>query len=496
MFRGIQDGGLSVTNCAYLVNIRMNPDMTKNKKLDGAFFLATFCGAIIVLFISINISTAFEFPELHKHDGRGDYLKKIMRLADSQHTFLVRQEDAKRAKSAGLFWASDADANGIGVDLLKTGSVFDSIFPGYGRPLRDDKSLWRDYFQLNFGTDSYLDSQPDFSQLGFRVAYSWPGCFRIYEKYGADVLVFGSSEVYKSLSPGYFAKAVTPLFAKPPKVLFCMTAAMPVEAVQVSLRELSRVSTHKPKMILWGYSFWLAYTRSPKLAEYRKDKDQEYQAYLRIRGNWGHKSEHDWLGQAASVKWANFFPKISWDTVLPISVDRIHSLLDVRKDSNAEGLEISQAEMRMSDKDLDRYLDENLTPYYDLASGSTDADCAMSEAAAEIEETVRQMKSSTPNVYLYIPPTTEHHRKTVPACFLPTLRREMRRISDAQGVHFFDKNTEDFSLKNRDFIYPMSGNERFYFDVNHLNFRGGERVADILAAWIMATQPRAVTGGH
>lgn len=469
-----------------------------NKKYKGAFFFATFSVGLILAIAVINKQVNHVFPQLQKHGMQKDYLKKVEGKVSGDTSFLVQKESASKAKAVNLFWASDADANGLGVNLFSRAAAFDAIFPGYGSALRNDKLFWQDYFKLGFEPQSFIDTEQTFSRYGFQVTYSWSGCFKIYQKYGADILVFGSSEVYKALAPGQLARNLAWAFATPPKVLYCVTAAMPVEAVQTSIKELLRVSAQKPKLIIWGYSFWLAYTNSPKLADYRKDKEKEFQRYWQIQAGFPDGSASvlpkativEELHQLAGRKLADYFPKVSWDDVLSASLDKLRGLLRARMHPEAEGLEISKYEFALSDVNLRIYLDKNLLPYYALSSGVTDADCSMVEAEAQIDQTVKNLKLLTSNIYIYVPPTSHHHQQTVPACFLPKLNNVMRHVANKENVHFFDKDINIFKLNDRDFIKPMSGDERFYFDINHSNFEGSKKVVDILTSWILSTTPR------
>ncbi len=468
-----------------------------NIKQKGVIFCSTFCVGLILTITVINKQVNHAFPQLEKRVIQKDYLKKVKDKVSGDTAFLVQKESASKAKAVNLFWSSDADSNGFGVNLFSKASAFDAIFPGYGAELRNDKLFWQDYFKLGFEPQSFIDTESTFSLYGFQVAYSWPGCFKIYQKYGADILVFGSSEVYKSLAPGQVARNLASAFANPPKVLYCVTAAMPVEAVQTSIMELLRVSTHKPKLIIWGYSFWLAYTKSSKLADYRKDKEQEFQHYWQIQAGYPDGSASvlpkatvvEALYQLAGLKLVDYFPKISWDDVLPASLDKFRGLLQARKNTKAEGLEISDYEFALSDVNLRIYLDKNLLPYYALSSGVTNVDCSMVEAEAQIDQTVKNFKLLTSNIYIYVPPTSHHHRQTVPPCFLPKLNNVMRHVANKENIHFFDKDIEIFKLNDRDFISPLSGDKRFFFDINHTNFEGSKKVVDTLTPWILSTTP-------
>ncbi len=463
--------------------------LLKQDRVQSAF-VATFFFVLIFSWLFIDVVAPYYFPSFNlsvKTDKRELKVETIALdavVALSQGS-LTRKDSAKEAKSAGLFWMANADGKGAAIDLLGHAPLIGSLYPGYGQALVSDKLLWRNYFESEFGPASFLNSKPEFSRLGFRVSYSWTGCLDIYEKYGADVLVFGSSEVYESLIPEQFANELAPLFSSSPKVLFCLTPAMTMETVRMTTEEMVRLPGGKPKIIVWGYSFWQSYMRSTKLAAYQKEQNREFAEYVerkRVRGESGWYSAH--VRQIVRSKGANFFPRINWDDVLSFSFAKARGIRAQQENTDQEGIELARAVFEQDDAQLSTYLNANLKPYYDITRGILEEDCSLEGAAHELYRTISSLKKLSPNVYLYLAPTTMHHRRTVPPCFLPNVKAMLEQVSSQAGIHLLDQTTEEFGLTDRDFIYPTLNPDKFYFDINHANYFGGQKITKKIGSWV------------
>ncbi len=402
----------------------------------------------------------------------------------------------KEAKKAGFFWLSGADGVGVGLDLLNNPDYVNSLFPGYGPILIQDKKLWSDYFQSEFDPASFISANPQISELGFRVSYSWTGCLDIYEKYGADIIVFGSSEVYKSVIAEQLANNLSPFFYATPKVLFCGTYGMTTETVRMTAQELTRLSTNKPKMIIWGYSFWQSYKRSTLLSTYQKEKNRVFKEHTT---RWQNKNEDGIIHQRFSIKKdfkiASIFPEINWDDIFSFSfakviAKRAEEKIKLQPKFDQEGIEISSEIINMTDHNLTNYLQNNLKPYYAILNGVSEEDCLQNDAQTDLILTIDGLKKLSPNVYIYVPPTTMHHKKTVPECYIPNLFEIIKKTSKEKEIYFLDAGTEEFGLSDRDFISPLLNTSTYYFDINHTNFSGAQKITRIVSDWIKETMSK------
>jgi len=449
-------------------------------------FIAVFIATLGISLSAINHEVEVLSQKKIKHGIDDSTLNSLKRNNYFDSAILVNTKTAKEAKEMRLFWAANAEGNGVGVDILKHSKEFGELFPGYGDELRNDKEFWLEYFEHEFEPTSYLGGAQEFSNLGFMVAYSWTGCFKIYEKYGADVIVFGSSEVYKTVPPKQLAEGLKTAFSRVPKTLYCVTSAMPVEAVLKSAQELLKLSKERPSAIIWGYSFWLANTDSKKLSEYKTIKKLEFERYANKKNL---NQSPTWVMRVRNTLVSglkDYFPPINWDSIVATSFSRMRGLLIASKNTDQEGMEIAKEKLSMSDSNLDKYLNENLPPYYALSVGATHEACSMDRAKVELHAVLQQLKLLTSNIFIYVPPTSSHHRRTVPSCFFPTLDNMLKEEANISRVEFLDRDISDYSLSNRDFIHPMPSVGRYYFDINHANYNGAKKTTEVLTEWMLS----------
>ena len=457
-----------------------------------AIYLASFTVVTAALVFGTNVLVPYAAPQSMTPSAKRSYLAAVT-LGDLAPQTVVQNTTAPDAKSRQLFWTADISGVGTAVDLLRDTLAVDALFPGYGRQLWDNRRLWSEYFQLPFGPDSFLASYPALSEQGFRVAYSWSGCFRLYELYGADVLVFGSSEVYRSLVPSRLAVDLVPITGPNPKVLFCSTYGMPMETVRSSIAELRRTSARAPQLIVWGYSFWLSYARSQKLAEYRKEHEQELAEYRAHRTAWARTPTRfgRLVERLETHRLSQYFPTVSWEDVTPIRMGQLGARLRPQLVTVpvGEGMVVSDSARRLADSDLASYLAAKLQPYYAITAGASESDCSMDAVEPSIEATLADLRSLSPNVYVYLAPTTRVHQRTVPECFLPAVKTSLAKVAARQRVQLLSGEAGEFGLTERDFIYPTAQRGQYYFDINHANYAGGVRITDRLSAWIRGRTP-------
>jgi len=102
---------------------------------------------------------------------------------------LLTADSAKRNHKT---WAShNTFREGIAIKTLEYPEIFQTLFPGFPDSMRMDTQLWKKYFSSSFNAgihSSLLENRVDSL---WQAYLSWTGCFDIYGKHGADVLVFG-----------------------------------------------------------------------------------------------------------------------------------------------------------------------------------------------------------------------------------------------------------------------------------------------------------------
>ena len=457
----------------------------------GAIFAGAFLAAMLLLIVGIDHAADALLPRLVEQRQTKQRLEGAAALAPV--SAVVQKKSAKDAKAAEMFWMANIEGAGTAIDLLNDRARFDQLFPGYGEALFQDKELWRAYFRYDFDPDSFLGSEPALMAQGFHVAYSWAGCFEIYKKYGADIVVLGSSETYKALIPAVLAADLSPVFGQKPRVLYCATHGMPLEIVTTTAKELRALSKTKPKAIVWGYSFWNSYLHSPTLAVYEHEITDEYKRYKDLEARPAASSTFfDRIAVLSQFKIADYLPAMNWDRVMSFSLAKARAAEGRAEQTNHEGIYVSRRMLESDDATLNQYLDANLRPYYGLVEGISNADCS-NVAGGAAGLAIDALRDLSPNVFIYMPPTTEHHRHAVPSCFIPAVMTMLRSTAASHDVSFFDAGPAEFGVNNRDFIYPTLDKDLFYFDINHTNGAGGEKVTHKLTDWLRSRLGEAAT---
>lgn len=450
------------------------------------FFLIPIVVVLASVILLADRLLPFLYPELSSRGLTKVESIALDDIAKSQNELYKRNHTAKDAKSDRLFWAANIEGKGLALNMITNPRLLDSLFPGYGYLLSTDKIFWSEYFKTEFGPNGIIWFDSGLAKQELRVAYSWLGCLDLYEKYGADVLVFGSSEVYMGLIPELLAKNTTKLFSKSPKVLFCATPAMTSKEVFYTAKELLQKNTSKPQIIIWGYSFWSAYTNSSKLYEYKKNKAKEIDEYLHRKKQ---EKNHTVLIDIVSMskyKAADFFPKIDWNDVLEFTYDksRLRSVGMAGARGDAEGIYVAKENFYKNDLRLSIYLKTVLKPYYAITQGATTKDCDMTGAHLEFLDALSELKKLSKNIYVYLTPTTIHQRETVPTCFLPNVKAMLKNSAKKEGINLLVADPESLGLDNGDFMHPTLNPDMFYFDINHTNYLGAKKMTDIIAGWV------------
>ena len=445
----------------------------------------------LIFFLGIGLSgvdrIAFYFSPEYEKEGKYSPNSRVLDgIVASQKNILARKRTSTEAKNQSMFWAANIEGVGLGVNLLAETTLIEAIFPGYGDLLAGNNQFWKKYFENEFGANGYILSNPKLSQYELKVSYSWMGCLDLYRSYGADILVLGSSEVYMGLIPELISRNMTPIFLRSPKVLFCATPAMTGTEVALTARELQKLESKKPDIVIWGYSFWSAYTNSKKLAEYHGDKIKELDRYLSKRKYKNMDPLESSLISIQSFSANKFFPKIDWDDIAEFTIDKIRSnhskYVTV---GNSEGVYLKNEQVTLDNAYLSEYLKNSLKPYYAITQGVLNKDCDMSLAKSEYSNALSELKKLSNHIYVYLTPTTTHQRETVPHCFLPSVKKMLTGESRKEGVNLLVDSAEIFGIGNRDFIHPTLNPELFYFDINHTNSQGAQKTTNIITGWVI-----------
>ncbi len=391
---------------------------------------------------------------------------------------------AEEAKRRQLFWLNSPtgrEDEGGAVRLLETPRIFHSLFPGYPAAMAQDQELWNVYFRRKFNPDSYLFGLGEASGLGFTVSYSWTGCFDVYAKYGADILVFGTSEVFRSLIPDPLSTT--------DRVLFCVTSNMPVETVKMTAEELRRRGGKKPKLVLWGYSFWTAYARSEKIREIQRQKVEEFSQYQASLKAPPFASLRKLYENWKDVRTASLFPKVGWNDFMPWNYQRpAHGGESSQShtessSSSSYGLEIDANLMRNEER-VAAHLRGNLKPYVAALEGANRKDCDLALADQQLTAALSAISKISDHVYLYLTPTTPWQIDAAPDCFLPQVRSMLAAKAIEGRVHVKTSGMSEYQLTLLDFIRPTGSQSRVFFENNHTNYSGAIKVSEYIGSWV------------
>ena len=169
-------------------------------------------------------------------------------------------KNALEAKEGHRFWlAPDEFLTGLSLKVLENPSLFQTFFPGYPEELREDAALWDRYFKSDFTSASWIYTLGQTPQTQLLTFYSWAGCFEIYKKYGADIVILGTSETLRDIPSDLLSEKLSHNVRK--RILHCGIYSLNFDSMELALRELAK-SKHQPEWIILGVSLWNGYLRA------------------------------------------------------------------------------------------------------------------------------------------------------------------------------------------------------------------------------------------
>ena len=217
------------------------------------------------------------------------------------------------AKATHRFWAGAVSSPGqFALDPLGSPELFSKFFPGYPDSMRTDQALWRDYFSRDFDVKVMMDSLSGDSPFGTTAYYSWAGCLDIFRRYGADVVIFGASDVAQAIPPDLLSQSLKTAKIRGlsnPRVLNCTGAAGVIDSFESMAREMVKSADRvgRPSWIIYGYSGTSAYVDSVFYDSAAISKELELRSYRR---NVALGDFSQWNHPVASF-W-------SWNDILPL----------------------------------------------------------------------------------------------------------------------------------------------------------------------------------
>jgi hypothetical protein len=362
-----------------------------------------------------------------------------------------------------------------------------------------DQALWDRYFTHPMLPKSFLLKLAEYSSLELKVTFSWLGCLDIFRTYGADILVLGSSEVFHGIIPDQLAKQVKIPLIPNPRILQCTGSVMPVPIVAEFLELLTSMPQNSPKIVLWGYSFWQAYSKSPFLTSTMREQMKEISEYRRGHLKDGSQVENSIFNKVKIVlnaKGSDYFPILSWDQVSPLNLAKLIErgritkggtmrLLDKPQVSGTGSLEIPDSYLR-DPAEVAKIVDDLAVPGCTVIENTKVEDCQANEAAHDLEKVLRITKQYQIETFIYLTPVTKVQMKSGASCFR-SVARETLIGARSNLVNTLVDEMHDYGLTSVDYMKKLPGTNVWRFDENHVSLSGAKKITSHLARWMSET---------
>ena len=393
------------------------------------------------------------------------------------------------ARVEHLFWAGRLSSPGqVAVDPLGFPELFSRFFPGYPDSMRRDRALWRDYFSRDFDIKIASEALSTGSTYGVTVYYSWTGCMDVFRRYGADIVVFGASEVGQSLPPDMLSRLLAeknPSSPREPRVLMCLTSASVPEAVAEMSAEMLRSvpSVGHPQWVIYGYEAMSAYVGSVFYESTVQSKSAMIDAYRRNRA----------LGPLAAWNHRVVFPW-TWNDVIRLRKVSAHlpfPLAVMRRDRAAGFGRWSILPEAISPdylKDQGRLrLHLSAYPFQNplLVGNGLNACEWITEASIRLKRALDAARALAPHVLLYLSPSTGDDLASAPPCY-PGAVQKMISSQSGDGVVTKAGDAGEYGLDYSDFVFSATEDEDgpLWIDSVHPNIRGARKITRTIAEMI------------
>jgi FtsZ-binding cell division protein ZapB len=292
---------------------------------------------------------------------------------------------------------------------------------------------------------------------------------QLYEKYGADVLLFGNSE----LSRNIILSELLPTKLGAKKILSCATFGMLTEHVLKTATKMADIPTKKAHVVIWGYSLWNAYTNS--------------KAFKKIRQEKAVKESASTLASIHDAKISSYLAPPSWDDVFPLN---LKSYRDRKILYSEQGLVDSWAsvarypvakELLQDNAKVSQALQTQHLAHLFL-EGISEKDCDLTQATSQFEDTLNELKKLSDKIIIYLTPTTPDYEALAPKCFKSALLK-MLLAKRSETFVVLTKNWNDYGLNYEDFVdHTLKGlaDSRVLINLNHPNFTGAHKITEKL----------------
>jgi hypothetical protein len=379
---------------------------------------------------------------------------------------------APEAKRQGYFWASDGTYDGVAIDVRSSPELFAELFPGYPDSMRSDSELWFRYFHFPFSVDSYFPSVQALTKPSFRMVYSWEGCVEVAERYGADVILIGNSEMFRAINPSRFAKNLPG-----DRVLVCGVDGMTNDTAKETAVILRAKLGRKVKAVVWAYSYWNTFSSGDVIlhnVERLRHELEVASSFLFLEQFSAGRLFHRW----GDISPAHAFPTFSWESW---ENSRLAGLFKAKKreGNQVKGAYVSRA-VALDPVALEETLKKKNKPYYGIFDGFRSCEESLGGADESFSATISALRDLGENVFVYLTPTTPFITKAAPDCVM----NKAISMLESSGVHSLTLDWKAYGLDYSDFLRPTIHPDTLRLDANHTNEVGSKKVTDRIGAWV------------
>lgn len=401
--------------------------------------------------------------------------------------------NAAAAKRKEFFWLENTGGEGYALDALASPALFAALFPGYPEEMRLDRGLWHDYFRRTFEIDAFAGGLARAYGPEFNVILSWVGCLDIYERYGADVVVIGTSETFRSVVADELAASLKPRFAgRTPRTLLCTATAMQIETAAEIARRLKTLRPDLSPTVLYGLSQSVAFVEGKRNLRNGAEK-RETLAHFDLQRARSRAGLVRFFETYHEVSFADLFPKLTWDNIFPYTmrsraenewIEGYAAAAHRPERGKAKGGYVP-AELRADGPKLAADIAARMKPYYRVYDDYNDAKhCRSAERTRQLGGLGEAFRALSPQVYLYAPPTTPLASGAASECFRREVGEDLARLGKFLGAPVLNQDWQAYGLSYADYVRPTFHPAAYKVDIQHPNYPGASKVTRALGAWM------------
>ena len=383
------------------------------------------------------------------------------------------------------FWAFEkSNVEGTALRVLETPALREALYPGYPPEMFADRELWRAYASRDFSSTAWLPPLQPYSSYGILTYQSWMGCLDIFRRQGADVVIFGSSETFRSLVPQVLSGD------KARKVLLCTTTSSYPEQAQWVAREMAKPGMPRAQWVIFGISLWSLHQGHDRYLSIQAEKRSLLDRYLASR-----------YGQyEADVKAAEVLRPPTWDDLYSPNLSawsrhrsRAHGPTTAadyfarQPETVATG---AIARKVLEGGDFGAAL-AGFKPSFPLLDGVDEKLCAPGALDAEglLGPSIRAVARIADHTLLYVPPISPRMRAVLPGCYLDTFARALQSFGDGGAVTLAAEKAEDYGLADSDYLYAGDLETVVKYEAVHTNFAGAVKVSRRIESRLAGVSP-------